>query len=118
MQSGILPPTATLAVFCHASAGSILKRMLELPEGQETWESYFGDRRPPSVLRLFKRHLALERKYTERMLNDLHNAMKSEMGLMEQRIIEKLDDINSSLDLIARELARRSDDPPSNDSGS
>jgi len=95
----------------------MLNRMLEPPDGPETWESYFGERRPPSVLWLFKRQLAVERRYTERLFNSMHGAMNTEIGLLEQRILAKLDEIDASVNLIAIELARRADEPPSNNVG-
>lgn len=43
----------------------------------------------------------------------------AEMELLEHRMMSKFEDIDSSLSLVAAELARRADDPPlKNDSGS
>jgi hypothetical protein len=66
---------------------------------------------------MFKRQLALERKYAERLIESLHRAIGAEMELMDQRIIAKLEDIDASLSLIAIELSRRDDARPSSDVG-
>jgi hypothetical protein len=84
--------------------------MLEPPDGQETWKSYFGERRPASVFRLFKRQLALERRQTEKLFDSLHSAVNTEIGSLEQRILAKLDEIDASVNLIAIELARQADE--------
>jgi hypothetical protein len=109
-----MPPTAKPPAFMLADIGRILETM---PPQEETWESYFGERRPPSGFRLFKRQLALERKYAERLIESLHRAIGAEMELMDQRIIAKLEDIDASLSLIAIELSRRDDARPSSDVG-
>src|ERR1035441_3602712 len=105
----ILSPTANLAVFCRTPGRRMLSKMRESPDQNETWESYFGKRPRPSGLRSFKRQFALERKYTEKLFARLHLAIKTEIGFMEQRTMEKLEEIDASLNLIAIELARRGD---------
>jgi hypothetical protein len=70
------------------------------------------------MLRSFKRQLARERKHAEKLLDSLLLAMSARIGLAEERMLEKLDGIDTSVSLIAAELARRSSDGPSNDSGS
>jgi len=87
--------------------------MSRMSDRRETWESYFGERPQHSVMRLFKRHLALERKHTEKLLDHLYLAIKTEVALVEKRMTTKLEDIDASLNLIAGELARRGEDPPS-----
>ena len=116
-KEGKRAAAAKVAAFCWVSVARILNIMPEPPTQGETWESYFGERRPPSVFRLFRRHLALERKYTEKLIESLHRAISTEMGLMEQRIMAELEEIDASINLIAIELARHAGDPPSNDAG-
>jgi len=91
--------------------------MPETDSQGKTWESYFGERRPPSAFRLFRKQLALERKHTERLLDGLRRAIGAEMRFMEQRIMAKLEEIDASINVIAIELSRRADDPPSSDAG-
>lgn len=52
------------------------------------------------------------------MLKGLLLAINSEIGLAEDRMLAKLEDIDTSVSLIAGELARRNSDPPSNGTGS
>ena len=70
------------------------------------------------MFRLFNRRLALERKHTEKLFASLHLAINTEIGFVEQRMIAKFEEIDASLNLIAIELARRADEPPSSDAGS
>jgi hypothetical protein len=96
----------------------MMVEMSEPPVSGETWESYFGERRRSSVFRPFKRQLALERKHLEQRLNGLYRAVCDEMGSVEGRIAAKLEEIDASLNLIARELARRDSEPPTDGTGS
>jgi len=95
----------------------MLNTMPETDSQGKTWESYFGERRPPSAFRLFTRQLALERKHIEKLAESLQRGISMEMGFMEQRIMAKLEEIDESINLIAIELARRADDPPSSEAG-
>jgi hypothetical protein len=52
------------------------------------------------------------------MLKGLLLAINTKIGLVEERTLAKLEDIDTSVGLIAGELARRSSDAPSNDTGS
>jgi hypothetical protein len=106
-----------MSSLCLDGNDRILNMMPKPPNQGETWESYFGERRPPSAFRLFRRQLALERKYTEKLVESLQRAISTEMGLMEQRIMAKLEEIDASISLIAIELSRHADDPPSSDGG-
>lgn len=56
-----------------------------------------------------------ERKRTEKLLDGLRLGVRSDIGLMEERLHAKLDEIDTSLDVIARELARREGGQRSND---
>jgi len=96
----------------------MINRMREPPNRKPTWESYFGKRRPPSALRLFKRQFALERKHTERLFNGLHRALHAEIGYLERRITDKFEEIDVSLNLIAIELGRHGENQPPSDTGS
>jgi hypothetical protein len=69
------------------------------------------------VLRSLKVQFALERKHTERLFRELHAASSAEMEFLEQRMMAKFEDIDASLSLIAVELARRAENPPSNGAG-
>ena len=89
--------------------------MPERPDQKESWESYFGERPRRSAVRWFKRQFSLERKYTEKLFNGLPVAIKTEIGLAERRIMAKMEEIDTSLGLIAGEIARRANDPPSDD---
>ena len=91
--------------------------MPKRPRAKETWESYFGEQQPPALLRLLKRQLAQERQHTEKLFQGIHRAINTEIGFMEQRIMDKFEEIDASLSMIAMELARRADDQPSRDAG-
>ena len=58
--------------------------------------------------------LRRERRHTEKLLKGLLLAINSEIGLVEERMLAKLEDIDTSVSLIAGELARRNSDPPLN----
>jgi len=70
------------------------------------------------AVRLIGIALWRERRHIEKLLNSQLAAIKTEIGLMEERILAKLEDIDVSVSLIAREFARRNGDPPSNGTGS
>lgn len=48
------------------------------------------------------------------MVKGLLSAITAEIGLAEERIIAKLEDLDTSVNVIAAELARRGGDPPAN----
>ena len=50
-------------------------------------------------------------------MNGLLVAINTEIGLAEQKMLAKLEDIDTSVSLIAGELVRRNSDPPSNGTG-
>lgn len=79
-----------------------------------------GSPRDPqwNALRLSRIALRRERRHTEKMLKGLLLAINTKIGLVEERTLAKLEDIDTSVGLIAGELARRSSDAPSNDTGS
>lgn len=70
------------------------------------------------ALRLIGIALWRERRHTEKLLKGLLVAIKTEIGLLEDRMLTKIEDIDTSVSLIAGELSRRSSDPPSNGTGS
>jgi hypothetical protein len=93
-------------------------RRMPIPGAQENMER--GSPHDPqcNALRLSRIALWHERRHTENLLKDLLLAINAEIGLVEQRMLTKLGDIDTSVSLIAGELARRSSDPPLNDAGS
>lgn len=84
--------------------------MTAWPDPKEKWGFPFWRRTRRAIVRAFKRQLDLERKYTERLLDDLLHAMRTELEFSEQRMLDRLEEIDTSLNLIARDLARRTDD--------
>ena len=126
-MSGLNPASGIAGPHRNVAAAGMLaglppnfrSRMLRGMSGRsgrrDSWESYFGERRRPSVFRSFKRLLALERRYTEKLLNGRLLAINAEIDNVEHRIMAKLEEIDASLNLIAREIARRGNDPPSKD---
>ena len=60
------------------------------------------------------------RRHAEKLLTSLLATIRAEIGLMEKRMLAKLEDIDTSVGLVAGELGRRSSDPPPplNDAGS
>ena len=75
-------------------------------------ESHFGETLPASVEKLIRQQLNLERKYMEVLVRGLHGAINSKIGFLDHRMMSKFEEVDASLNLIARELARRADDPP------
>ena len=74
---------------------------------------------PQPNARWFTRQaLKRERRHTEKLLNGLLVAIKTEIGLVEERMSAKLEDIDTSVCLVAGELAHRSSNPPSGGTGS
>jgi hypothetical protein len=102
------------------SAGAALGmlRRMQISGSQENAESSSPHNPQWTALRLSRIALWRERRHTERLLKDQLLATKAEIGLVEERILAKLEEIDTSVSLIARELARRSSDPPSNGTGS
>jgi hypothetical protein len=64
------------------------------------------------AVKLIRIALWRERRHTEKLLNGLFAAVNTEIGLLEERTLAKLEDVDNSVSLIAGELARRSNDPP------
>ena len=79
-----------------------------------------GSPRDPqwNALRLSRIALRRERRHTEKMLKGLLLAINTKIGLVEERMLAKLEDIDTSVSLIAGELACRNSDPPLNGTGS
>lgn len=92
-------------------------RRMQIPGPQENTERSSPDLQCDSF-RLIRIALWRERRHTEKLLNGLLAAIKTEIGLAEQRMLAKLEDIDTSVSLIAGELARRNSDPPSKGTGS
>jgi len=70
-------------------------------------------RLPGLIGAAFKR----ERKRTEKLFDGLLLAVSNDIARLESRLQQKLDPIDTSLSLIARELARRSSDQHSDHTG-
>jgi hypothetical protein len=99
------------------TVAAMLRRM-PIPGPQENTEGDSLDDPQRDAFRLIGIALWRERRHTEKLLNGLLVATKAELGLVEQRMLAKLEDIDSSVSLVAEELARRSSDPPSGGAGS
>jgi len=69
----------------------------------------------PDALRVIRKALKRERRHTERLLNGLLVAINAEIGRVEERMLTKLEDIDTSVSLVARKLARRDGHSPSKD---
>jgi hypothetical protein len=82
--------------------------MLASPEPD--WGYAFWKRARRPILRAFKRQLELHRQYTRKPIDELFHALRSEMEFRDQKMIDRLEQIDTSLSLIAREVARRADD--------
>jgi len=93
-------------------------RRMPIPGPQENTERGSPDDLQKDAGRLIRIALWRERRHTEKMLNSLLVAIKTEIGLLEERMSTKLEDIDTSVSLIAGEVARRNSDPPSNSSSS
>lgn len=79
-----------------------------------------GSPRDPqwNALRLSRIALRRERRHTEKLLKGLLLAINAKIGLVEERALAKLEDIDTSVSLIAGELARRNSGPPPSGTGS
>ena len=88
-----------------------------MPIPGPTEHSDGGSPRGPqyNVIRLIRIALWRERSHTAQLLKDQLLAISADIGLVEKRMLAKLEDIDASLNLIAGELARRADDPSSGD---
>src|ERR1017187_8759905 len=103
----------TANVLVDDTGDGMLRRMPILGPKENT-ERGCPDDPQGDALRLIGIALWRERRHTEKLLNGLLVAIKAEIGLAEQRTMAKLEDIDTSVSLIAGELARRNGDPPSN----
>jgi hypothetical protein len=72
-------------------------------------------RRAPGEIRGLRIALWRERRQTEKLLNRLLVAIKTEIGRLEGRMLAELENIDASIGLVAGELARHADDPPMKD---
>jgi hypothetical protein len=83
-------------------------------------ERGFPDDPQGDAVRLIRIALWRDRRHTEKLLTSLLATIRAEIGLMEKRMLAKLEDIDTSVGLVAGELGRRSSDPPPplNDAGS
>ena len=70
-----------------------------------------------NTVRLVRIALWRERRHTERLLKDQFLAIKAEIRLGEEKVLAKLEGIDTSVSLIAGELARRANDPTPDGSG-
>jgi hypothetical protein len=53
----------------------------------------------------------MERKYNDKVLSQILEAIHAQIASMEARMTAKFEEIDASLNLIAREIGRRADDP-------
>jgi hypothetical protein len=93
-------------------------RRIPIPDPKENTGEGSPDDPQGSALRLIRIALWRERRQTEKLLNSLLVAIKAEIGLVKGRILAKFEDIDTSVGLVAGELARCSNDPLSDRSGS
>jgi len=89
-------------------------RRMPTPDPEGNKENGSPDDPQCDALRLIGIALWREGRHTDKQLNGLLVAIKTEMGLVEQRLLARLEELDTSVSLIARELARRNSDPPSN----
>ena len=101
-----------------AETGNGMLRKMPMSGPQENTGRGSPDDPQSDTFRLIGIALWRERRHTEKLLNGLLVAIKAEIGLVEKRTLAKLEDIDTSVGLIAGEIARRNSDPPSNGSGS
>ena len=76
-----------------------------------------ADDAQPGIPRLIGAAFKRERKRTERLFNELLVDIKAEIGRMEEGVQNKLDRVDKSLNLIARELSRRGGGRQSDEAG-
>jgi hypothetical protein len=101
-----------------ADVGDGMLRRMRIPGPNQNAESDSPHEPQGNVLRLVRIALWRERRHTEELLKGLFHAVNVEIELAEERTLAKLEDIDTSVSLIAAELARRNSDPPSNGTGS
>jgi len=91
--------------------------MLEPGDPTEDATAGRADDAQPGIPRLIGAAFKRERKRTERLFNQLVAAVSAEIGRMEEGVQNKLDWIDTSLSLIARELSRRGGGRQSDEAG-
>lgn len=91
---------------------------MPIPGPQENTERSSLDETQGEAVRLIGIALWRERRHTEKLLKGQLLAIKTEIGLLAEKMSVKLEDIDTSVGLIAEELVRRSNDPPSKGTGS
>ena len=91
---------------------------MQTPGTKETAENGFPHEPQWNTIRLVRIALWRERRHTERLLKEHVLAIRSDIGQLGERMLAKLDGIDTSVKLIAGELARRDADPPSKGTGS
>ena len=92
-------------------------RRMPIPSPKENTERGSSDDPQCDALRLIRVALWRERRHTEKLVKDQLLAINAEIGLVEQKMLAKLEGLDTSVSLIAGELARRNNDPPSNGTG-
>ncbi len=120
-----MPLTASLAFFRgNMTAGTLYSMMDKNGKSPEQQRAEFGSFAQRSITKLVRSVIRGERKQVDQLLRDLRAGLTTDLDRMmqelrsrslqtESSLAAKLDDIDASLSLIARELARRADDPPS-----
>jgi hypothetical protein len=101
-----------------ADTGDGMLRRMPIPGPQESTGRGSSDDPQCDTVRLIRIALWRERRHTEKLLNGLFAAVNSKIGLLEERTLATLEDIDNSVSLVAGELARRSNDPPPGGAGS
>ncbi|MGD0499088.1 MAG: hypothetical protein ABSC23_11690 [Bryobacteraceae bacterium] len=101
-----------------AETGNGMLRGMRIPGAQENMEGGFPGEPQSAVVRLIRIALWRDRRRTEKLLSGLRAAVESEIGLLEERLMAKLESIDTSVSLVAGELARRGDEPQSGGAGS
>ena len=98
-------------------AGLTLERMTIPREPTEERNADDRDGVQPGIPRLIGAAFKRERRRTKELFDALRLAVGAEIGDAEERVSHKLDQIDTSLSLIAQELSRRSGGPKSDDRG-
>jgi hypothetical protein len=101
-----------------AETGDCMLGRMSTPGPQENMERGFPDDPQRDTFRLIGIALWRERRHTEKLLDGLRGAINTEIGLLQERVLAKLENIDTCVSLVAGELARRSSDPPASDAGS
>jgi len=110
LRNEYLPRGTQIPLFRPDQNAPTLGGMSKLDDQLQEGTAYEGESAGPAIPRLIGAALKRERKRTREMFDEFLLAVKAEIGYMEERVGQKLYQIDTSVSLMAQELSRKDRD--------